>query len=342
MRKALLVPLALFLATAGCSEREQAVERVQAIDISSEAPQNEFGFAEAQEQGILPVQATGADAQSAANSASARARNATDMPTSVPADAPIARQIAYAYSWGFRVTAETLPVLQQRHRALCAQMGEDCRMLSLNQSGDESYAYGSVSLQVKASRATEFGESLTASTEGIEAEQVSFAIEGEDLTDQITDTEAHLAGRRLLRDRLMDVLRNRQGSVADLVAAERGVAEVNEEIDAATARLATMRNSVAFSAVEIEYDPLLGQYRPGFARPIGEALSNAGTTLGVVIGAIIYILVAFAPIILALLALRWVLHRFGMRLRFWRKDLPGSNPAGADTQADALPDAPPQ
>lgn len=336
MRKTLLVPIALFLAAAGCSEREQAVERVEAVDVAIEAPQNEFGFKEAQEQGILSAPATGPDAQSAANSASARARNAGDMPTSIPADAPVARQIAYGYSWGFRVTAETLPVLQQRHRALCAQMGEDCRMLSLNQSGDESYAYGSVSLQVKASRAAEFGEQLTASIDGIEAEQVSFAIEGEDLTDQITDTEAHLAGRRLLRDRLMDVLRNRQGSVADLVAAERGVAEVNEEIDAATARLATMRGSVAFSAVEIEYDPLLGQYRPGFARPISDALANAGTTLGVVIGALIYLVVALLPIVLFVLALRWVLHRFGLRLRWWRKE-PVAAARAEPVETDAEP-----
>ncbi len=138
----------------------------------------------------------------------------------------------------------------------------------------------------------------------------------------------------MLRDRLMEVLRTRQGSVADLVAAERGVADVNEEIDAATARLATMRGSVAFSAVEIEYGPQLGQYRPGFARPIGDAISNAGTTLGVVIGAIIYLIVALAPIILTLLALRWVPHRFGLRLRWWRKE-----PVAAVTADPAQPEA---
>lgn len=329
MRKSLLVPLALFLAAAGCSEREQAVERVQSIDVASEAPQNEFGFAEAQEQGILSAPAAGADARIAAQSASAQARNAAGLPSPVPADAPVARQIAYAYSWGFRVDADSLPVLQQRHRALCEELGPDCRMLSLSQSGDSESAYGTIRLQVAATRATEFGEQLTASTEGVDAEQVSFAIQGDDLTDQITDTEAHLAGRRLLRDRLMEVLRTRQGSVADLVAAERGVAEVNEEIDAATARLATMRGSVAFSAVEIEYDPLLGQYRPGFARPIGDALANAGTTLGVVIGALIYLVVALLPLVLFVLALRWVLHRFGLRLRWWRKE-----PVAA-TQAEA-------
>ncbi len=178
MRRLNLGLCAASLLLGACSEREPAVQRVSAVDVSegSEAPQNEFGFKEAQEQGILSAPVPGADVRSAARSASAQARNAAGAPEPVPSDAPVARQIAYAYSWGFRVTSETLPVLQQRHRALCDRMGADCRMLSLNQSGDESYAYGSVRLQVKASRAAEFGEQLTASTQGIAAEQVSFAI----------------------------------------------------------------------------------------------------------------------------------------------------------------------
>lgn len=233
---------------------------------------------------------------------------------SVPPEAAAARQIAYSYSWGFRVDAESLPVLQQRHRALCEGMGIDCRILSLSQSGDNEYAYGSVRMQVIASRASAFGDELAASTEGVDAEQVSFAISGEDLIDNITDTEARLAGRRLLRDRLMEVLRTRQGSVADLVAAERGVAEVNEEIDAATARLATMRNSVAYSAVAIEYDLMLGQYQMGFTRPIGAALESAGSTLGVVVAALIYLVVALVPIGLFVLGLMWLWRRRGVVL----------------------------
>ncbi|MEO5708043.1 MAG: DUF4349 domain-containing protein [Alteraurantiacibacter sp.] len=333
MRNVILAGAVLLLA-AGCSDREQSVEQIEAYAIADvdEAPQNEFGFAEALEQDTL-LPSTGPSARMAADMAASGARNNAEAPSSVPSDAPVVRQIAYSYNWGFRVDAGGLPVLQQRHRALCEAMGEDCRILSLSQSGESDNAYGRVRLQVIARRATEFGEQLAASTEGVDAEQVSFAIEGEDLTDQITDTQAHLAGRRLLRDRLMEVLRSRQGSVADLVAAERGVAEVNEEIDAATARLATMRNSVAYSAVEIEYDPMLGQYRAGFARPIGEAISNAGTTLGVVIAAIIYLLVALLPIILLVLTLRWVLHRFGLRLRFWRKQ-----PAKSAVAETAVPE----
>ncbi|HSG56805.1 MAG TPA: DUF4349 domain-containing protein [Paracoccaceae bacterium] len=311
MRKALLFAGALALLVGGCGNNDREVaERATTVDIA-EAPQNDFGFMEAQETPILPSVGvpTGPSPQDAASDALSEARSNNAEPAGVAPDAAAARQIAYSYNWGFRVDAESLPVLQQRHRALCEDMGSDCRILSLSQSGDTEYAYGSVRMQVVASRAKAFGEQLAASTEGVDAEQVSFAIAGEDLTDNITDTEARLAGRRLLRDRLMEVLRNRQGSVADLVAAERGVAEVNEEIDAATARLATMRNSVAYSAVAIEYDPMLGQYQMGFSRPIAAALESAGSTLGVVVAGLIYLVVALVPIGLFVIGVMWLWRR---------------------------------
>jgi hypothetical protein len=298
---------------AACGESRTPSEEVQSLDLATsdgDAPQAEFGFQEAMYQ---PGIGSGADAaRQAASSARARPNGESD--------AQEGAQIAYSYAYGFRVDAENLPGLQQRHRALCVEMGSDCRVLSLVQSGDEDYGYGEMQLQVAASRAEEFGGQLSAAAEGIDAEQVSFGISGEDLTEQIIDTEAHLEGRRVLRDRLMQVLRTRQGSVGDLVQAERGVAEVNEEIDAATQRLASMRNRVAFSAVGITYDPMLGEYQIGFTRPIAEAFGAIGSTLGITVAVIIYIAIALVPITLFALLLRWLWRRSGLTL--WRHRRP--------------------
>jgi hypothetical protein len=305
---------ALAMLAAGCGESRNPTEEVQSLDLStgnSGAPQTQFGFQEAMYQ---PAIGSGAVAARQAAS-SARAR------TNGESDAQEGAQIAYSYAYGFRVDAKNLPGLQQRHRALCLEMGSDCRVLSLVQSGNEDYGYGEMKLQVAASRAEEFGTQLSKATDGIDAEQVSFGISGEDLTEQIIDTEARLEGRRVLRDRLMEVLRTRQGSVGDLVQAERGVAEVNEEIDAATQRLASMRNRVAFSAVNITYDPMLGEYQIGFTRPIAEAFRSVGSTLGITVAVIIYAVVALVPIIALLLGLRWIWRKSGFRLRR-RRDEP--------------------
>ncbi|WP_271077417.1 DUF4349 domain-containing protein [Aurantiacibacter sp. MUD61] len=310
MRIHLFLPAAALLLAAGCAEERSARQQVEEMEwdnYSEEAPQTEFGFAQAMEEPVL----IGSGADAARTAAEQAARSTIGEDTQSAPDT----QIAYSYSWGFQVSAEELPVLQERHRALCSSFEEGCRVISLSQSGNGDYAYGRVRMQVVADRAEEFGEALTAAGDDLDAEQISFAISGEDLTDDITDTEARLEARTELRDRLMGVLRNRQGSVNDLVQAERGVAEVNEEIDAAASRLQNMRNRVAYSSVSIEYDPQLGEYNVGFWAPIANAFGAISTTLGVTIAALIYVAVALIPITAFILGLRWLWRR----TRRWRE-----------------------
>ena len=113
----------------------------------------------------------------------------------------------------------------------------------------------------------------------------------------------------------MEVLRTRQGTVGDLVAAERAVAEVNEDLDSAASRLAELRGRVRMSAVSIEYGPYIAEGSTGFARPISDAFGSIGTTLGVTIAAIVYVAVALIPIVPFILLLRWLWRRNGFRLR---------------------------
>lgn len=56
----------------------------------------------------------------------------------------------------------------------------------------------------------------------------------------------------------------------------------------------------------------------GFSSPVITALRSIGTTLGTTIAVLIYILTALVPVALLLLALRWMLHRLGLRVRFWK------------------------
>ncbi len=311
----ILVCLSLFAALlAGC---DGGGSRAPA-GIVGDAPQAEFGFMEATSSPLDPGPSGDDAARWAAQDARMLAGSGqSDGENREPSQEP---QIAYSYAVGFRVDADQLPTLQQRHVDLCESMVDRCRILFLSQSGDADYGYGTIRLQVIASEAPEFSDQLRAATEGVEAEQVSYAVSGEDLTDNIIDTEAHLEGRRLLRDRLMEVLRTQRGSVGEIVEAERGVAQVNEEIDAAASRLANMRNRVAFSSFQIEYSPRLGETRLGFWRPVSEAFSGIGTTLGVVIAGIIYVAVSLVPITIFLIGLRWLWRRSGLRIRRRRED----------------------
>jgi hypothetical protein len=220
------------------------------------------------------------------------------------AETPQPPQIAYVYAYGFRLSAAAIAPLQQRHADLCERKGPTvCQIISMEQSGSEGdYVHGSLELAVAANQARAFGTELANTAKDASGEQISSSISGEDLSKQIVDTEARLRARTLLRDRLMELLATRKGTVAELVEAERDVAQVNEEIDQATSWLAEMKGRVSYSRINITYEsgsPVAG----GFLGPIRSALGNVTGILGVMVAALILILTILVPI--AIVVLLW-------------------------------------
>ncbi len=274
------LPLVAFatLALAACSESEtyETAEAVTTVDVAEEAameapaPQADEAMAE-----------DGGDAESISTPA-------------IPAAAP---KIAYVYSYGFRVDRDEIAPLQERHADMCVKLGPlTCQVRSLQQNGaEDDYGYGRLELSVAADRAREFGRELAAATDSAGGDQISSSIEGEDLSKQIVDTEARLRSREVLRDRLMEVLRTRKGSVQELVEAERGVAQVNEEIDQARSWLQEMRGRVAYSRITVTYQSE-GAGPGGFFEPIRKAIGSIGPVAGNVIGGLILLLTVFLPI----------------------------------------------
>lgn len=268
-----------------------------------------------------------ADATAASGGEAAEAPDGTrsaaggEIPVSLP-------QIAYIYEYGFRIASDTIPVLQQQHADMCEKLGpRQCQIMSMSQSGGEGdYASGELRLAVAADKARAFGAQLGQAAEGAGGEQINASISGEDLSKQIVDTEARLRARTLLRDRLMEVLRSRKGTVAELVEAERGVAQVNEEIDQARSWLAEMKGRVAFSRVNVSYQsgtPTGG----GFMEPIRTAFGSIGSILGMLIAALIVIATLAIPIGL----LVWIALRLR---RIWRNRRPAAEtPTGGAGEA---------
>ncbi len=282
------------------------------------APQSSFGFMEAMEPGF---DLTGQNAQAARSAALRQAVDMADRETARPAQgAPAATdQIAYTYGFGFRIDGDKIAKLQSAHVAQCEAIGSSCRVLRMSTASmDDWDGYGELKLQVAAELAAGFGDSITKPASDLGGELVSSVRDGEDLAEQIIDTEARLASRLVLRDKLTSILAGNRGSVDELVKAEKAVADVNQEIDATRTKLEQFRNRIRFSEVEIKYEPYFGQSQLGFGRPVVEALRSIGSTLGSATAVLIYGLTALVPFVLFGLLLRWALHRFGLRIRFWK------------------------
>ena len=300
-------------------------EAADAVEEAAEVPQSDFGFKEATEGNAGGV---------IAPASTINVKESVESDPTGNAIAVSTPQIAYVYDFGFRIGVDAIAPLQQRHANLCEKKGPGvCRIISMEQSGSEgSYGYGQLELAVAASQARAFGAELTNSAEEMDGEQVSLSIGGEDLSKKIVDTEARLRARTLLRDRLMDILRSRSGTVAELVEAERGVAQVNEEIDQARSWLAEMQGRVAFSTVRIEYNS--GSRRSGgFTGPIISALSSIGSILGMVVAAIIVGVTILLPLTMLFFGIRWLWRRFGSPFKRNRTEMrmhETAEKAGAD------------
>ncbi|RZK00640.1 MAG: DUF4349 domain-containing protein [Novosphingobium sp.] len=333
MKTSIVVAFFAITGLSACSQGPQDSERYS--NYSSAAPQNKFGFAEALEKPSLlpkfgrnntppPSRVTSIDIKE-----DSAPQGPPPSPTQIAVSIP---KIAYQFSYGYRLKSERIPELQRKHADYCEAQGQQiCRILNMQQEGSESeYGSGSLQLAVASPRARSFGAELSKITGQSDGKEISSSISGEDLSKQIVNTEARLRARTVLRDRLMEILSTRKGTVQELVEAERGVAQVNEEIDQARSWLAEMQGRVDFARVNIRYQSTLfsspSPNRSGFLAPVQEALGNVGPILGTVIAWIITLLTIFLPIGLVVLVLRFL-------WRFFRKDkatpAPDSEPSSA-------------
>ncbi|GAB5347968.1 DUF4349 domain-containing protein [Alteriqipengyuania sp. 357] len=282
-RRSLLIVSGAALALAACSDNSsyETTEAVTTADIAQERIAD------------MAPPPPAAQSEAGAVPADGSAPETASIPE-IPAAAP---KIAYVYSYGFRVPREEIAPLQERHADMCENLGPlTCQVRSLEQNGaEDEYGYGRLELSVAADRARDFGRELAQAVESEGGSQISSSIGGEDLSKQIVDTEARLRSREVLRDRLMEVLHTRKGSVQELVEAERGVAQVNEEIDQARSWLQEMRGRVAYSRITVTYQSE-GARPGGFVEPIRRAVSSIGPVAGNVIGGLILLLTIFLPL----------------------------------------------
>ena len=288
MRKSLkfLAPLTL-IALSACSQESDEAASTQIAEVSADLAEPSL------EAAVSPP----------AGESAALAERA-DIPVSLP-------KMAYVLDYGFRLASDAIAPLQQKHADMCEGLGPyNCQIVSLSRSGEEDDdVRGELQLAVVADQARSFGTLLAAAAEASGAESFKANIQGEDLSKSIVDTEARVRSRIALRDRLLEVVKTRKGTVQELVEAERGVAAVNEEIDQAQSWLKEQKGRVAYSRMTISYESAT----PGgaFLQPIKGALGSLGGIFGILVAALILALAVLGPFVLGALGIRRWQRRTG-------------------------------
>ncbi len=293
----LLAPISL-IALAACSyeaNEDAAGEAMSQTAVEEAAP------AEDAAEAVDPAVEAGApvDAERAVSAGDVLAPlpDRPDIPVTLP-------RMSYMFDYGFRLAGAAIAPLQQQHADMCEAQGPyACRIISLSRTGeDEDEITGQLQLAVASDKARGFGALLTASAEAADAEAFRANIQGEDLSKSIVDTEARVRSRIALRDRLLEVLRTRRGTVQELVEAERNVAAVNEEIDQAQGWLKEQQGRVAFSTMTLTYESAT----PGgsFLRPVEGAIGSLGSIFGTILAFLIVIGAVLGPLALAVFGVR--------------------------------------
>ena len=114
--------------------------------------------------------------------------------------------------------------------------------------------------------------------ESIYLDEVS--INSKDVTEEYVDIESRLASKRTVRDRYIDILRTRTGTIEDVIAAEEAIRKITEEIEAKEGRLRFLKDRISFSTItlniyqKVDFKIAPTIYEKPYSEEIGESFKS--------------------------------------------------------------------
>ncbi|HEY0151306.1 MAG TPA: DUF4349 domain-containing protein [Longimicrobium sp.] len=139
----------------------------------------------------------------------------------------------------------------------------------------------------------------------------SVQVHAEDVGEEYVDLSARTANARRLEERLLGLLATRTGKLEDVLAVERELARVRQEIDTQEGRLRYLRSRAAVSTLNVTvHEPraLIGDHPR--ARPIREAFRDAWRNFIGFTAGLIASLGFLIPLGIIVAGLVWLLRRY--------------------------------
>lgn len=315
--KAYHLLLIALLALAGCDSGTATPGRSDSVflDPAVSAPQ---------ELGGLSVERAPPVARGASRSVPPAPPPVTGQPAVVSTDSGVAPTVLPTMlirTGNAMVEVDSLEPAVIRVRQLAQQLGGFVANTSMH-VGQREMRQATLQLRIPAAR---FDEAISGLTPIGEVESVN--VTAEDVGEEFVDVSARVANARRLEERLITLLATRTGRLEDVLAVERELARVREEIERHEGRLRYLRTRAAVSTLTVnlhEPRPIIGEY-PG-ANVMGNAFRQAWRNFVVFVAGFIASLGILIPVGLLVLAGGFLLRR---TWRSWRRRPgrePGSNP----------------
>lgn len=146
-------------------------------------------------------------------------------------------------------------------------------------------------------------------------------VDSTDVTEEYLDLEARLANRRVHEERLLELF-TQSGSIEELLAVERELARVREDIEIIEGRLRYLTDRVSMATVEIQLIQKPGETEVPGLKPVGigetlrrslRALINSSTLFLDILSYIFIILAALLPFAVPIGLVIWLIFRLRRR-----------------------------
>ncbi len=135
----------------------------------------------------------------------------------------------------------------------------------------------------------------TASTIG---EVRSRARRSQDVTEEYFDVEARIRNKKVQEEGLLKILEDRTGELEDVLAVERELSRVREEVERMQGRLRVLENLTSLTTVNIQVEEIrdyVPPQAPTFSRRVSRSLEGSLTVLRQAGEALVIAAVALAP-----------------------------------------------
>ncbi len=201
------------------------------------------------------------------------------------------------------IEVDSIEIAIAQLRQLVQRVGGYIGNTSL-QTGSEQVRSATIELKIPAARFDEVREGLTPIGK---VEYVN--VTAEDVGEEFVDVTARVANAKRLEERLIDLLATRTGKLQDVLALERELARVREEIERYEGRLRYLKSRTSISTLSVtvhEPAPIIGD-NPG-SNVIGDAFRQAWRNFVQLLAGVIASLGVLVPIA-ALAIAAW----FGVR-----------------------------
>lgn len=114
-------------------------------------------------------------------------------------------------------------------------------------------------------------------------------ITSEDVTEEFVDIEARLKTKREVRDRYIEVLQTKTGSVKDIIEAEEAIRVITEEIEAKEGRLRYLNDRVDLSTItltmyeKVKFTDSPERFEKDYSDEVGESFGTGWKAVKVIL-----------------------------------------------------------